>query len=80
MPILRHRVGPYVLDMAYLDQMPAVEYDGREHLTPKRARHDLTRQAYLTGEGWRVLRFPPSVVLYETWKIAADVGWVVTRR
>jgi very-short-patch-repair endonuclease len=80
LPILQHRVGPYFLDMAYLDRMLAVEYDGHEHLTPKRARHDLNRQAYLTREGWTVLRFPPSVVLYETWKIAADVGWLLRRR
>ena len=74
LPVLQHRVGPYWLDMAYVDRLLAVEYDGREHLTPKRARHDLNRQAYLTGAGWTVLRFPPSLVLYETWKIAADVG------
>jgi very-short-patch-repair endonuclease len=80
LPILQHQVGRYFLDMAYLDQMLAVEYDGREHLTPKRARHDLNRQAYLTGKGWTVLRFPPSVVLYETWKIAADVAWLLRRR
>ena len=80
LPILQYRVGRYILDMAYPDQMLAVEYDGRDHLTPKRARHDLNRQAYLTGEGWTVLRFPPSVVLYETWKIATDVRWRLRRR
>lgn len=80
LPILQHHVGPYLLDMAYPDQKLAVEYDGREHLTPKRARRDLNRQAYLTAEGWTVLRFAASVVLYETWQMAADVGWLLSRR
>lgn len=80
LPVLQHPVGPYFLDMAYRERMLAVEYDGREHLTPKRARHDLNRQAYLTSEGWTVVRFSPSVVLYETWKIAADVAWLLRRQ
>ena len=80
LPVLQHRVGPYLLDLAYPDLKIAVEYDGREHLTPARARRDLRRQAYLTAAGWTVLRFPASVVLYEPWKIAADVGWLLRRR
>ncbi len=79
-PVLQHRVGPYLLDLAYPELKIAVEYEGREHLTPARARRDLRRQAYLTAAGWTVLRFPASVVLYEPWKIAADVGWVLRRR
>ncbi len=79
-PVLQHRVGPYLLDLAYPELKIAVEYDGREHLTPARARRDLRRQAYLTAAGWTVLRFPASVVLYEPWKIAADVGWLLRRR
>ena len=80
LPVLQHRVGPYLLDLAYPELKIAVEYDGREHLIPARARRDLRRQAYLTAAGWTVLRFPASVVLYEPWKIAADVGWVLRRR
>ncbi len=80
MPVLQHRVGPYFLDMAYPKRMIAVEYDGRQHLTPERARHDLTRQAYVTRLGWTVLRFPASVVLGETWQIAAEVrSWLDPR-
>jgi very-short-patch-repair endonuclease len=80
LPTLEHRVGPYLLDMAYPELKIAVEYDGREHLTPERARRDLRRQAYLTAAGWTVLRFPASVVLHEPWKIAADVRWLLRRR
>lgn len=72
-PVLQYRVGPYFLDRAYPDRKIALEYDGRTHLTPERARRDLNRQAYVTREGWTVIRFPASVVLYETWKIPRDV-------
>jgi very-short-patch-repair endonuclease len=80
MPVLQARVGPYFLDMAYPERKVAVEYDGREHLTPERARRDLSRQAYLTREGWTVVRFPASVVLYETWKIVAVIRTLIDPR
>lgn len=79
-PVLQHRVGPYDLDLAYPELKIAIEYDGREHLKPARARRDLRRQAYLTAEGWTVLRFSAAVVLYEPWKITADLGWLLRRR
>jgi len=72
-PVLQHRVGPYFFDMAYPERKLAMEYDGREHLTPARARRDLDRQAYVTRAGWTVLRFPAAVVLGEPWRI----GWEV---
>jgi very-short-patch-repair endonuclease len=62
-PVLQHPVGPYLLDLAYPDLKLAIEYDGREHLIPERALHDLRRQAYLTRAGWEVLRFPAATVL-----------------
>lgn len=80
LPVLQHQVGPYFLDMAYPELKIAVEYDGREHLTPARARRDLHRQAYMTAAGWTVVRFAASVVLYEPWKISADLRWLLHRR
>jgi very-short-patch-repair endonuclease len=72
-PVLQHPVGPYKLDLAYPDRMLAMEYDGREHLTPERARHDLARQAYLTRAGWEVLRFPAVTVLHHPYLIVRAV-------
>jgi very-short-patch-repair endonuclease len=57
LPLLQYPVGPYLLDLAYPELLLALEYDGRHHLTPERARRDLARQAYLSGAGWEVLRF-----------------------
>jgi very-short-patch-repair endonuclease len=79
-PVLQHPVGPYFLDMAYPELKIAVEYDGGQHLKPARARRDLRRQAYLTAAGWTVVRFAASVVLYEPWKIPADLRWLLHRR
>lgn len=62
LPVLQHPVGAYRLDLAYPELKLAIEYDGREHLTPKRARHDLRREAFLTATGWTVLRIPAATV------------------
>jgi very-short-patch-repair endonuclease len=80
MPVLQYRVGPYFLDMAYPERKVALEYEGREHLTPERTRRDLDRQAYLSREGWTVVRLPASVVLHETWRIASKVRGLLRDR
>ena len=72
-PVLQHPVGPYFLDMAYPAIRLAVEYDGKNHRTQERALRDLTRQAYLSGEGWTVLRFTAVQVLRRPWEVAAEV-------
>lgn len=79
-PVLQHRVGGYDLDMAYPEVLLAVEYDGREHLTPARARRDLDRQAYLSAAGWRVLRFGAADVLHRPTVVAAAVRRALTDR
>jgi very-short-patch-repair endonuclease len=80
MPVLQHPVGACALDMAYLEVLLAVEYDGREHLTPERALRDLERQAFLTAAGWKVLRFRAVDVLHRPWVVAAvDRGELAAR-
>ncbi|MFC5230473.1 endonuclease domain-containing protein [Pseudonocardia zijingensis] len=63
LPVLQHRVGRYLLDLAYPAVRIAVEYNGRDHLDPDRALHDLEREAYLTAAGWSVLRFGAYIVV-----------------
>lgn len=79
-PVLQHVVGPYALDLSYPGVLLAIEYDGREHLTPERARRDLARQAHLTRAGWDVLRFAASDVLNRPWWVAAQVRRELERR
>ncbi len=79
-PVLQHRVGPYALALSYPAVLLAVEYDGREHLTPERARRDLRRQAALTSAGWTVLRFSAWEVLNRPWWVAGQVRQQLARR
>jgi very-short-patch-repair endonuclease len=78
-PVLQHPVGPYRLDMAYPAVRLAVEYDGRDHLTPERALRDLDRQACLTRCGWEVLRFRAAEVMLRPWSVAATVRRALER-
>ena len=73
MPVLQHPVGPYLLDLAYPAIHLSVEYDGRMHLLPERARRDLARQGYLSANGWTILRLPSDLVLHHPWEVAQRV-------
>jgi very-short-patch-repair endonuclease len=72
-PVLQHPVGPFFLDMAYPAIRLALEYDGDAHRTQGRAHRDLDRQAYLSDNGWKVLRFTAAQVLFRPWEVAARV-------
>jgi very-short-patch-repair endonuclease len=72
-PVLQHPVGPFFLDMAYPAIRVAIEYDGDAHRTQGRAMRDLDRQAYLSDNGWTVLRFTAAQVLFRPWEVAARV-------
>jgi very-short-patch-repair endonuclease len=75
--VLQHPVGPYRLDTAYPHLMVAVEYDGRELLTPERALRDLAREALLVRAGRTVLRFRARVVPGHPERIAPAVRRVI---
>jgi very-short-patch-repair endonuclease len=79
MPVLQHPVGRYDLDMAYPEIELGVEYDGREHLTQERAMRDLERQAYLTAQGWKIVRFRAAEV-FRPAVVAARVRRELTQR
>lgn len=78
-PVPQCPVGPYFLDLGYPKVSLGIEYDGREHLTPDRARRDLDRQAYLTAAGWTILRFSAYDVLRRPDLIAARVRTALLR-
>ena len=76
-PVPQYRVGRFRLDLAYPDAMLGVEYDGADHLTPGRARRDLTREAELTRAGWELLHVGGDNSMRE---IAILVGRALTAR
>jgi very-short-patch-repair endonuclease len=63
----------YRLDLAYPERRIAVEYDGDDHRTQRRARSDLIREAALSAAGWWVLRFDSDEVLFRPDRIVAAV-------
>jgi very-short-patch-repair endonuclease len=63
----------YYLDLAYPEAKLAIEYDGADHRTQRRARRDLLREAALTALGWKIHRFDADVVLYRPDLIVAAV-------
>jgi very-short-patch-repair endonuclease len=50
-------IGPYIADFASFEAMLIVELDGSQHDRPDVRTRDEIRSAFLTGEGFRVLRF-----------------------
>jgi hypothetical protein len=78
LPVSQHPVvvagRSFRLDLAYPELMLAIEYNGREHLTPKRADEDLVREQLIVAAGWRVIRFRAGVVLGSPSTVAAVVA------
>jgi len=59
----QHPVGPYILDFYCSTARLAVEIDGMAHESAAQFRHDLSRDAWLTGQGIRVLRLAAADIL-----------------
>ena len=53
-------IGPYVVDFLCRDRRLVVEADGSQHAD---SAHDQVRDAYLTSEGYRILRLWNSDIL-----------------
>ncbi len=48
-------IGPYVVDFCCLERLLVIEVDGGQHVD--QAHRDAERDAWLEGQGFRVLRF-----------------------
>ena len=53
--------GPYIVDFVCHRHRLVVEMDGGVHNLPEVASRDAERDAWLTGRGYRVMRFPNTV-------------------
>jgi very-short-patch-repair endonuclease len=50
-------IGPYVADFAVHEARLVIEVDGEHHFTTLGRSRDLSRDAWLASQGYRVLRF-----------------------
>lgn len=62
-------IGPYVADFVHHRARVIIELDGTHHDLPGRAERDAGRTAWLTAQGYRVIRFRNE----EVWKRLPDV-------
>ncbi len=52
----QHTIGPYIADFACIEARVVIELDGYQHGADDGAR-DRTRDAFIEGKGWAVVRF-----------------------
>ncbi len=53
----QHPIGAYIVDFVSLDSKLIIEIDGGHHNMDDVQQSDELRTAWLTGEGYRMLRF-----------------------
>lgn len=63
-------VGPYVVDFASLDRKLIIEVDGGQHAESSA---DRRRDAFLRGQGYRVIRFWNNDVLRQTDSVLEEI-------
>ena len=56
-------IGSYIADFCCLGARLVIEVDGGQHTTDQAGAYDNRRTAYLTSQGFRVLRFTNSEVM-----------------
>ena len=67
----QHPVGPYFLDFVCLEHRVAVECDGEHH---DRYGRDEARDRFIERQGFVVMRFWNSEVLYDTTNVANTIA------
>ena len=56
-------IGPFFADFACRKSKLVIEIDGATHSTPEELEHDARRTAFLTSQGYRVIRFSNEQIL-----------------
>lgn len=64
-------IGPYFADFACEDKRVIVELDGGQHV--EQAGYDETRTAFLTAQGYRVMRFWNDQIFNETDRVLEEI-------
>jgi len=53
----QYPIGPYFADFACRETHLVVELDGATHSTAEERAHDQRREAFMSSQGWSVIRF-----------------------
>ncbi len=70
-------IGPYVVDFACLPAKLVIEVDGGVHDLTDVALRDLKRDAWLTSQGFRVLRIPNKRIENDLETVVAEISQAV---
>ena len=70
----QHQFGDYVADFYCHDARLVVECDGSHHDSNEQWQHDQNRDAYLVGQGLRVLRFTNEQILNNTQTVLEEIS------
>ncbi|WP_037065350.1 endonuclease domain-containing protein [Pseudonocardia acaciae] len=79
-PVAQHQVRDAdhrlvaTVDLAYPDELIAIEYEGEDHFTDERGRRDVYRYTCLVDAGWRVYRHVARDVYHNPARIVADIS------
>jgi very-short-patch-repair endonuclease len=69
----QHQYGDYLVDFYCHEAQLVVECDGAVHQLNQSWQHDQQRDAYLVGNGLRVLRFTNHRILNETEEVLREI-------
>jgi type I restriction enzyme R subunit len=70
----QHQFGDYVADFYCREAQLVIECDGSAHHRNESWHHDQNRDAYMTNQGIRVMRFRNDEVLNETDRVLVDIA------
>jgi type I restriction enzyme, R subunit len=69
----QHQIGDYVADFSCRDASLVIECDGDVHEENESWQHDRARDAYMIGQGTRVIRFQNQRILNDTEKVLREI-------
>ncbi len=70
----QHQFGDFIADFFCREASLVIECDGSAHESNEQWQHDRDRDAYMIGQGLRVLRFRNDSVLNETDKVVDEIA------
>ncbi len=70
----QHQIGPYIVDFYCHKLQLIIELDGEYHATKEQKSKDRVRDDILKAEGFKILRYPNKVALYNPETILQQIN------